>query len=216
MSINANVFNGGQQTARRVSFTPPGGGAPQVIGWVGAPVEKIAGDPPPGGFPNTEPNVFVSFLSATPHFMDWTTVGTVHLTGCGIRPGDGSDSYTYLIQTILDTADINAEPSFSAALKLPTTAKYGDTSGPLLTAGQLQPPQGAVNLQDLFAAVALFTKANEVVSVIWADTQPESPETFIAFNDIFAVVIGIIFDGTGYQFTADPCDCLGGCPPPGP
>ncbi len=190
LSIDANPNSAGDDTARRVQLSTG-----ETLGWVGPPQQMdIAG-------PETSPQ-WLSHLSDTAHYMDWTTVGTVHLGDCEISPG-----MTYEIQAIVSGSDEADEASYSQALVLGTVASYGDVVGG--TVGT--PPDTNRNFKDISAVVQGF-QSTQSEPKVWLDLQggtetPEVPDfSDISFSDINAAVAG--FQGAVYPYAA-PCDCPG-------
>ena len=87
------------------------------VRWVGPPSQFVES--------TSNPQVFYSAgLQCTPHFMDWSTVGLLHVTGPAMVP-----SSLYEVKAILNGCDNAIESSFSLPLTLATT-RWGDVETP--------------------------------------------------------------------------------------
>ncbi len=194
VSIDPNPNNAGAITARRVKLSTG-----SVLGWVGPPASVTVAGPEPSP-------QWLSRVESTPTYMDWSTVGTVHLGDCEISPG-----HAYVIQSIEDGSNEGDEAGYSEALGLETVAMFGDVLGSSPT----MPPDTIRNFKDISALVRGF-QSTQSEPKVWLDLQgalatPEEPDfSDINFNDINWAVKG--FQGEVYPFAA-PCDCPGqSCP----
>ncbi|MHC5110034.1 MAG: WD40/YVTN/BNR-like repeat-containing protein [Planctomycetota bacterium] len=209
ISIDPSTNNEGNAMARRVTLDTNGNGTfdadlDLVLGWMGEPAEiEISGSEP-------SPQ-WLSRIVNAPFFNDWHGVGlggTVHLGDCHMSPG-----HTYLVQSILDGADLGDENNYSAALALPTVAVWGDVMG---SGGPWSPPDGVANFVDIQGTVFGFQNL-QLAPKAWLElegtgddlNQPEL--NVINFADILRAVQG--FQGQGYPY-ADPCACAGMTPCP--
>ncbi len=194
VSVDPNPANAGWLTARRVSLDL-GGGQTHILGWMGTPVEKaVAG-------PESSPQL-LSRIVDDPVYLDWNTLGSVHLGDCEISPGN-----TYIIEAIAEECEIHDPTNYSDALILSTVANFGDVTGSTVR----QPPDTNRNFKDINAVVRGFQSVQKEPKV-WLDLQgllatPEIPDfTDISFTDINHAVAG--FQGGSYPFEA-PCECPG-------
>lgn len=209
ISIDPNPDNDGIATARRVSLDT-GGGQTAVLGWIDAPIET------PVSGSETSPQLLARLVDeASRHYRDWSVDDqqqpwvepTVHLGDCAISPGR-----TYLIQAIVDGADVGNEANYSEPLVLTTLTLYGDVVGG--SAGT--PPDSDRSFKDISAVVRGFQSV-QTEPKVWLDLQgttqaPQIPNfSNIDFSDINRAVKG--FQGEGYPFL-DPCSCaaLPPCP----
>ncbi len=194
VSIKANPNNTGLSTGRRVQLATG-----ETLGWVGPPMQvTVAG---PGPSPQ-----WLSRIEPEAHYMDWNTIGTVHLGDCEISP-----DRTYSIAAILGGHNVDDESKYSEPLLLATVTAFGDVVGG--TAGT--PPDADRNFRDISAVVRGF-QSTQSEPKVWLDLQgsgaaPELPDfSNVNFSDITWAVAG--FQGSAYPF-AVPCDCPGqSCP----
>ncbi len=200
LSIDPNPYNAGDATGRRISIDL-GGGVTHVLGWISAPtsVDVVGPEPSPQ---------WLSRIVDTPVYLDWTTLGSVHVGDCEIVPGR-----TYIVEAIIDWHDPNDPFSYSDALVLATAGAFGDVVG--ATIGD--PPDGLRNFKDISAVLRGFQSV-QTEPRTWLDLQggtqsPDVPDfSDINFADINHAVGG--FQGGAYPL-AEPCDCPGQtCPPP--
>lgn len=181
LSVRANPVNAGVVTARRISLDT--GGTAVVLGWVGEPTVT----------PGLE-DAFVSLVSPTPVYRDWSLDETVHITGCQISP-QGS----YLIQAIEDGQDTGDESHYSEALSLQTVQAWGDVIGNCASC----PPNGIADNLDFAAAFEGFRDTPNV-PMVWLDLGPEFPDGKVDFLDI--LLQRLAFFGFGYPFH-EPTSC---------
>lgn len=138
--------------------------------WVGPP------DDFPEGF---EPETFfmASLLQCEPHFMDWSSVGLLHVYGAEVVPGS-----MYEVQVIHETCmDVLEDDSFySLPLSIPT-AKWGDIIAPFNSA---QP-----NINDVLALVGKWLSKLEPTKV-HAQLQPNIPNPGVSVK-ITDVLLGV-------------------------
>jgi hypothetical protein len=177
------------QTALRVTLSdlpPPFEGDEGCKLWVGAPsdVSEVAGSlvlPPT--FKRSR-----LVLEASRHCMDWSTVGTLHVTDNEIVPKG-----VYNVEAIDCTADPLIEANYSAPLAIPTS-KWGDIVG----GANNQPPNGVVNFNDISSVVDKFKNLAGAPIKSRADVAPDVPDRIIDFVDIPAVVDA--FKGLPYPY----------------
>jgi len=151
--VPANV---GRESALRVTLAslhhpdPPysGGQAADFsshegdVRWVGPPSQYFES--------STSAQAFLaSGLQCTPHYMDWSVVGLIHVTGSEIVP-----SSLYNVQSIVEGCDSGLENHFSAPLEL-ATSRWADVETPF------NPPDGSVqpDISDVSALVDKFRNA---------------------------------------------------------
>lgn len=161
--------------------------------WVGAPFPIELGSHPPTLATGAH-------LSCEPVFMDWSSVGAVHIFGEAIVPGA-----TYSIQVVdsrppylacyaAAASDRNPQP-----LILPTS-RWGDIVGSTL----LAPPDGGVGFRDVAAVVDAYVGQPGALDNSRVDLQPGLPDQVIGYDDILQVVGA--FAGGAYPF-AGPSMC---------
>lgn len=132
-----------------------------------------------------------SRLQCSPHFTDWTTVGTVHITGAEMIP-----SSTYELRFVPQ------DPNLPSCSRIFQTARWGDIDAPFN-------PPSATPQPDALDVVALVNKFRGVASAPGksrAVNQPNVPNVLSDLNalDIVAVVDAIV--GKAYPFSG-PCPC---------
>lgn len=112
------------------------------VRWLGPPVQYIESTSVPTPF-------MVSTLQCEPYYTDWSTVGTVHVTGTEVVP-----SSVYDVQWITVGCQEASEASFSAPLSIATT-RWGDVEE------LFNPPSASVqpDVADISALVNKFKSA---------------------------------------------------------
>ena len=176
--------------------------------WAGAPAEVSQNgasvDPLPG---------FGTFLAsqlqcAAPVFNDWSQFGTIHLFHEGIVPGG-----SYLIQAIDSGCSVTSEVSYSAPLNI-NTSIYGDTIEDCASL-PCSPPEGTVNINDVFALVEAFGSVSGAIGKHRADLDPRCLDLLLNITDIFSGVLG--FSGLPYSGSRSADDaCSSVCVSPFP
>jgi hypothetical protein len=194
---------GGQPEAMRVRFAdlpPPFDTYNGQTMWVGEPfpVSEAAGNP--NVLP---PNFTAARLQCEPHFMDWSSLGVVHVLGPEIVP-----NATYDIQAIQPDCAATmcfdmGEDVFSLPLTV-STSRWGDLVGVAPIAGVWDPPQGVVDFVDLSALVDKFTNSPGAPSKTRTDLAYDTPDRKVDFVDISHAVGA--FRGDPYPF-AGPVGC---------
>ncbi len=188
IAIKPNVDNAGLSTARRIKLSTG-----ETLGWVGPPVSIVVGGPEPS------PQSLARIQSA-PHYMDWSTVDTVHVGDCAVVP-----EFVYEVQAIVAGEDEGDEASYSEPLVLSTvlnisgTGGYGDVVG----ASPGLPPDGTRSFKDISAVVGGF-QSLQLSPKAWLDLQGSTSASMcpdfggggIDFNDINRTIAG--FQGGSY------------------
>ncbi|MEK6674279.1 MAG: thrombospondin type 3 repeat-containing protein [Planctomycetota bacterium] len=156
--------------------------------WVGPPVQHVENN-----FPST-----YAPLKCTPHFMDWSTVGPVHVYGAEIIP---SSIYEVQVIDISCAEGLNIESHYSAPLTI-ATGKWGDVVAPFHVSGGTNQP----NFQDVAAVVNNFKDAPGAPINAFAQMGPNIPNPVgnVSFLDVAAVVSS--FQGKSYPY-AGPSHC---------
>ena len=101
--------------------------------WVGPPSQFVESS-------SSTETFHAASLQCAPYFMDWSTVGTLHVTGPEVVP-----SSVYEVWTLLDGCDSAVESNFSSSISI-NTARWGDVEEPF------NPP--AVSAQPDFEDIA--------------------------------------------------------------
>ncbi len=117
-------------------------------------------------------------------YQDWSAApGVIHVGDRHI-----TSSAIYRVEAVHIDCD-NTEPcSYSPPLDLPTVQLFGDCVGPFDVA--YSPPNGAVNLEDVFAAVLAFQGDSNAPNREWVDVDGDVPNAVVNLGDAFAIVIG--------------------------
>ena len=181
VSVAPNPQNAGQTTARRIQLDG------QSLGWMSQP-----------DLDN------VTRVAAFPAFVDWSSLGVVHLGDCHIVPGR-----SYVIQSINQGTDLGNEDNYSGPLSLPTCAVMGDVGG-AVSNGTLLPPDGDANFNDIFAVILGF-QGQPQAPLTMLDLEGEAPNLNVGLADAQIAVFG--FQSQPYPFS-DPCSCAGLAPCP--
>ncbi len=171
-------------------------GFPQYDGvtrWVGPP--KTYPDP---SFADPGHTFLVAHLQCEPHFMDWSTVDTLHVIGAEIVPQS-----TYAIQAIHEScvAGLSNEQSYSVPLML-TTMDWGDMVE--VFAGPGAPSQP--DFRDIAAEVASFLQSPDAIGKARTQLRPNVPRVTLPvdFKDISDLVQAFL--GQSYHYEG-PCVC---------
>ncbi len=202
--ISFSPGNGGAQTAVRVTLASlhhpdppnlPQSPAPDFsafegqVRWVG----------PPSVFSESSASkeTFMgAVLQCAPHYMDWGTVGLVHVTGAEIVP-----SSVYEVQVIDEACAVEDEGSYSDPLTV-VTSRWGDVGEPFNPPSTTTQP----NFGDISELVNKFKSAVGAPIKVRALLQPNIPvmEVDLSFAEISAGVDA--FKSRAYPFPG-PTDC---------
>ncbi|UCC31800.1 MAG: hypothetical protein JSU86_05885 [Phycisphaerales bacterium] len=176
--------NPGRQTALRVTLAnlpAPFDGFNGTRCWIGAPQSvsenagKISHEP---GWPD-----FLSAnLQGTPHCMDWSTVGVLHVTDDDIIPGA-----VYDVQAINCNCDFGNEVHYSAPLTI-TTSRWADLVGTCAII-PCTSPDGSVGIPtDVTACLDKFKNLAGAVLKSRADIEPNLPDWSVNISDVTYVL----------------------------
>ncbi len=229
--LSFTAGNAGQQTALRVTLVdlpPPFDIWNGSTMWVGPPSEVTENgaliDPDDPLVPPGTPTFQAATLecTATPHCMDWSTVGVVHVLHEGIIPSKLAASTgpieipaVYDIQIVDCECDLGAESSYSEPLTM-STAGWGDTVRDLTTTPP-GPPDEGVAIGDATAIIGRFV--SDPASIIKARADLEGPDgcidLTINISDVVSAISG--FQGLDYPFEPSALNaCDSTCPNPLP
>jgi hypothetical protein len=156
--------------------------------------------PPPEGCTPVEgledSSFLVAPLQSEPHYMDWGTVGTIHVTHEWIIPGA-----TFSAEAIDETCDIHFENQYSVPLLL-ATCGWGDVVEDC-TVTPCGPPDGVVNVTtDVRALLDKWKNLAGAPRKVRCDLEPALPDHVINITD---VTYGLdAFKGFDYPFAAAP------------
>ena len=190
--------NPGRLTALRVTLTnlPEYSEFNGTQCWVGPPGTycENAGVVTPPCPPATPTIDYVSArLEGTPHCMDWSTVGAVHVTDDEIVP-----PAVYDVQAIDCDCDFGNEAYYSAPLTI-VTSRYGDLVGHCMVT-PCTPPDGTVGIpSDVTACLDKFKNLAGAVMKSRADVDWEVPNRRIDISDVTFVLDA--FRGCTYSRT---------------
>jgi len=158
--------------------------------WLGPPVQHVEASDDPTTFR-------AATLQCTPHYMDWTTVGLIHVVGSEVAP-----SSTLSVRTF--GADcVNRETTctnVSGPLEL-ATARWADVEAPFGAPGGPTEP----DFDDVSALVDKFKNQPGALSKARTKLQPAIPNmgSDVDFSDISMCVDA--FKGMPYPFTMQSC-----------
>ena len=143
--------------------------------------------------------------------LDWEAAGcqTLHVTGCAIEP-----TSVYLVAAVNDDVE-------SPVLLVPTALQpangnfWGDIVG-IFDGVEWTPPQGVLNIDDVFAVIKTFTggpvvapvPGSPVAHVSVSDVEPGNINTVVNIADVFQLIRA--FQTEAYPF--GPADGDGHCP----
>ncbi|MGD2108062.1 MAG: hypothetical protein PVI86_01595 [Phycisphaerae bacterium] len=195
--------NPGQMAALRVTLRdlPPLYTAAEGCQlWVTEPFEVSEASANPEGPP---PYFMAANLenTDTPHCMDWSTVGLVHVFDSEIVPGA-----LYEVQAVNCWCDTSSEGNFSDPLAI-ATSDWGDVVGNgygVIYPDVWDPPQGVVDFNDITALVDKFKNEPDACKKARTDLCSDNPDMKIDFVDIGFCVEA--FRGFGYSFDG-PDEC---------
>ncbi len=184
--ISLRPGNAGNMVGLRVTMTS-NALFPALVGQAWWVQPHAAADPP---------NIFR--LGCSKHYQDWGTAPTViHVGDRHITP-----QAVYEVQALTLGCDQTVPGNYSTPLVLPTVTTWGDCVGNVV-AGLYTPPEGVVNLNDVFAAVLKFQGALSP-NLVWVDVEGDVPNGTINIADVFTLVLA--FQGGGYPY-AGPLAC---------
>ncbi len=140
------------------------------------------------------------------HFMDWTTIGIVHLFHEGFVP-DG----VYDVQVVDSSCSLQDESSYSAPLTM-TQAKWGDVCGPGAGGACTGVADGSPDVpQDVLGLIDKFQNINALQKSM-ADLVPGDDGTNNGPNFVISIPSDVLraldaFQGFAYPFDpGDPCE----------
>lgn len=183
--------NSGAQTALRVTLSdlpPPFESFEGLQMWVDRPDTIVDTEVPLTTFKRSR-------LSCDPVYRDWGAEGTIMISDHEIIPGG-----VYDIQQVSEGCDIGDELSFSTALSVATSGRWGDLIGGTPT----DPPDDDTNFIDISGVVDKFRNAPNSPGLPLSDLSPSQTDGRIDFTDISMCVDA--FRGLSYPF-AGPLGC---------
>ncbi len=190
-----------QDTATKNRYVSLRAGAPVAAGLVAIPQALRVTSPDLPGFlkwvqaPDANG---ISRLGCDPAFIDWGNQ-LVHVGDYEIMP-----NYLYILQGILEGADIGDEAAYSDPTSIPTVPLWGDIVG-MFEGVAWTPPNGDVNFMDINAAVQAFQSLATAPPLVWVDVAGDPPNGLINFVDIDKIVRA--FQGGGYPFDGQGVPC---------
>ncbi len=188
-----------RQVAVRVSFVELPGLFSSWNGltmWVGPPRDVTENGALDGPLP--APTSKMATLQCTPHYMDWSTVGTVHVYHEGVVPGG-----SYVVQGIAQECNTEDEGDFTASLEV-GMARWGDVGGPF-EEEVWSAPDGSVDFTDVVAIIGKFVNAPTAPIKARVDFEPATPDQLINISDaLFAI---LAFQGLPYPFPPGSVPC---------
>ena len=199
--------NAGRSSALRVTLTslhhpdPPNNTANPSpdFSWLEGTTMWVG---PPGEFRYTEfplTTFHAAKLTCTPHYMDWSTIGSLHVYGAEIVP-----SSVYEVQVIEEGCDPALPGDYSPALTL-RTSRWGDVVEPFQEsspADSTQPDIGDVTAV-LDAVLLVPSHMPKTVTQL----RPTVPDPSLRVNVLDVSSAVDAFEGEAYPYTD-----LVGCP----
>ena len=156
---------------------------PQVVSENGGSVDPVEGFP-----------VFMAAtLDCVPHFMDWTSLGSISLHHPVIVPGG-----EYCIRAISEGCAVAGVDEFSPNLPLATSV-FGDVVGDTST-NPPGPPDGAVVIADVLSVIAGFGSAPGAPLKARTDLEPGTVDRLINISDVLVDLAA--FSGVPFPFAA--------------
>jgi choice-of-anchor B domain-containing protein len=181
----------GVKTALRVTLVdmpPPFEGLEGTHRWVDEPIAVQDATVPPTAY-------MVAQLRCTPRFIDWGTLGVVHIADEAIVPGG-----RYRIDAIRGLCARSVAANFSPpSPDIPTSLVWADIVG-----NDTAMPDGQVNALDVVAIVNKFRQEPGAPSLLEADLFPAQPDQVVNALDVTVSVDA--FRGLGYPFPG-PAPC---------
>jgi len=132
-----------------------------------------------------------SSVSCTPTYLDWSTIGVVHVYGAMFVPGG-----TYQVRAILEGCDPGIALYYSVPLVLETRAPWGDIVAPFGAEGGAAQP----DFKDIASVVSKFVDEPTAPLQMAADLEPAVANQTVDFKDIAAVVSAFM----GAPYALDP------------
>ena len=170
-----------------------------TVMWVGPPtqVSELSGKDDA-----TPPTFMVATLRCLPHFMDWSTVGVVHVSHQRVVP-DG----VYDIQVVDEHCDAGSEAGFSLPLTV-INSMWGDVVGPFDgDAGVWTAPDGTASIAfDVVAILDKFKNAPTAPRKSRTDIQPNPVDGKVSIVDVTRALDA--FSGAQFPFDSidvEPC-----------
>ncbi len=199
LSVRGN--NPGINTAIQVRFASLPEPHNAVAGtqlWVQQPQELCENTGQPGP-PCSGETFLAATLGCSPHFTDWSALGTVHVYHEGIIP-----SGIYEMQAV-EEACTNSPEGFSTPALTMEASRWGDV-GAAFAGGQWGPPDDLVDIVvDVVAVLDKFSNRPGALTTSRADVEPAVPDQRINITDVTRVLDA--FAGTPYPFTISTTPC---------
>ncbi|MFQ5495997.1 MAG: hypothetical protein ACE5EX_11520, partial [Phycisphaerae bacterium] len=200
--LSFSAGNAGRMTAVRVTFDalpPPFDVLNGQSRWVGPPIDvtEQAGVADPTPLPTFK----AATLECSPHFTDWSTLGTIHVSHQNIVPGA-----TYTLQVIDATSDPAVEGNFSDPATMAMSVN-GDVVGAFDTTNQEWPaPDAFVDIgKDAIAVLDKFSNRASAPAKARVDLEPATPDRVIGIADVVVVIDA--FRGRPLGFGPDMTPC---------
>jgi hypothetical protein len=188
----------GERTALRLRFVdlpPPFDSYHGGTMWLGSPhdISDMAGlsDATPPTFKGAK-------LQCEPLYMDWSSVGVLHMYGAAVVP-----DAVYELQAINELCDTREENAYTDALTL-TTSVWGDLVGNC-SVTSCTPPNSIVDFGDVSAVVDRFRNVMGAAAKPRMDVAPATPDRIVDFLDIPSVIDA--FRGMPYPYPAGSAPC---------
>ena len=158
--------------------------------WLGPPVQQVEASGDPTTF-------WAATLQCTPYYMDWTTVGAIHIVGSEVVPSSTLNVSTFGSNCVNREATCT---NISGPLEL-ATARWADVAAPFGAPGGPAEP----DFDDVSALVGKFKNQPGALSKTRTKLQPAIPDmgSDVDFSDITMCVDA--FKGMPYPFTMQSC-----------
>lgn len=167
---------------------------------------------PPSDFPESSSDGTTfkgAKLQCLPHYMDWSTVGSLHVYGSEILP-----SSVYDVQAVAIACLPSVEANYSLPPLSVTTARWADVAPPYQQTCAVSgcTPCTAVDCVsqpdalDIVSMVNKFKSLAGAPSKVEAQLQPDAPDPLDDLNALDIVVAVGAFKGFGYAY-AGPTAC---------
>ena len=134
-------------------------------------------------------------LQNTPHYREWSTMGTLRVTDDEIVPSTSSVTASYEVQAV----DCKCSPVLTV-----NTSKWGDLVGPKV-GGAWTAPDGIANQNDRDAVLEKMNNLSSAPSKTRCDVGGDVPSRTVVSDDLLRVIDA--WNGLAY-----PYDGPGGCP----
>lgn len=172
--------------------------------WVGPPVEvsETSGVVDPDEHASGD-TFYAARLQCAPHFMDWTTVGPIHVYGPEIIPGAVYDVQTVSAWCAPTRCSDFGEVVFTDPLTIRTSG-WGDTVKDCQTV-PCGAPNGTVDIIDVLAILNKFINLPTAPKKVRVDLEPAVPDFVISIADAIHALFAFVHEPYSFEVSVPEC-----------